>query len=65
MGSSSGISASIITNIKGKMYRSLFIRCVVIVGVPILDQDLISNLQGIKILIKLELNFDEGGIEFQ
>jgi hypothetical protein len=47
------------------MYRSLFIRCVVIVGVPILDQDLISNLQGIKILIKLELNFDEGGIEFQ
>jgi hypothetical protein len=39
--------------------------CVVIVEVPILDQDLIGNLKGIKILIKLELNFDKGGIEFQ
>ena len=47
------------------MYRSLFIRNVIIIEVPILDQDPIGNLQDIEILIKLELNFDKGGIEFR
>ena len=46
------------------MYRSLFIRNVIIIEVPILDQDPIGNLQDIEILIKLELNFDKIGTQF-
>lgn len=35
------------------------------VGGPIPDQDLLGNLQGTGISIRLEMNFDMNGIEFQ